>query len=644
MKRVISFLSAVFICLGVTAQTLNVVVGEVKYKIAASEAGDMVYSSGTTLSIFNKAFPMSDIDSMYVDNSSVTDNTVAVNYNGTTAQVVVAGNCMQYLAITASAADVSIVQDENVTDEITYTLSGKASDGSFYMDGELKATFILNGLNLTNTDGYAINIDDGKRIAVELADGTTNSLTDGSGSQNAAFMVNGHTEFTGAGNLTITGNSKHAFWGDEYVLFKKTMTGTITVAGAVKDGFNINQYMEQKGGNIVIESSGDDGIQVTATDNTDDENNGQVQIKGGTLDITVGTAAAKGITSDSTITIEGGTITVNCSGGGAWDSDDQETKACAGISSGDALVVSGGTLNLTSTGAGGKGMKCDGAMDITGGVINVITKGGQYTYSSSSTGNYPGHTSNTSSNLSSSAKGIKSKGDMSISGDANITVSTEGTGAEGIESKASMNISGGTVEVSAYDDAINSKTDMNITGGAIYVSATDNDGLDSNGDMWIKGGTIVAYGKTAPECGLDANEESGYSVHFTGGTFVAIGGGNSVPSESTSTQAYATYSGTVSNGTSYLLCSGSTNIVAFTSSRNYSSSGSGSGTGGKPNPGGGSSSLSMLISCPSLTSGSSYTLYSGSSVSGDSFHGLYTSPTVSSAGSTLSTLKAKTTK
>jgi hypothetical protein len=624
MRKFLSVLISVFIVTSISAQTLNVVVGEVTYAIPAAEAGDMVYSNGSTLTILNKSFSLSDVDNMYVDDTQVTDNTVSVAYSGTFAKVTVAGNVAQYLTVTASGADVNIVQSASLAKEITYTLSGTSTDGSFYMDGELKATLVLNGLTLTNADGYAIDIQDGKRIAVVLSDGTTNTLTDGAGgSQKACFMVNGHTEFEGGGSLVLYGNTAHAFWGDEYVLLKKT-TGTITVKSAVKDGFNINQYFEQKGGTINISGVGDDGIQVSADTEDDATCTGYALLTAGTQNITVTGTATKGLNTEGNVTVTSGTYAITTTGGGEYDSDEADTKTCTAISSDANITINGGTLTLTSTGLGGKGLKCDSVLTINDGTITVKTSGGIYKYTTS---------------LTSSAKGIKAKGNLNING-GTISVTTTGEEAEGIESKSVLTIAGGTVEVSSTDDCINSSSHMYITGGKIYVTASGNDGLDSNGNMYIKGGTIVAYGTTSPECGIDANEEENYTVYFTGGTLIGVGGSNSHPTTSASTQGYVSYSGSVSNGTTLLLRNGSTDILAFTMGRSYTSSGGGMGpNGGGMGPGGGGST-NFIITSPNISSGSSYTLYSGASVSGDNWHGLYTSPTVSSAGSSKSTLTA----
>ena len=98
----------------VSAQTLNVQSGSVLYQFPAYQAGEMLYSNATTLTIEGKVFNLSDIDKMYVDNTTVTNNTVSVEYGSNSAGVVVAGNVAQYLDVTVSGAQVSIIQSESV--------------------------------------------------------------------------------------------------------------------------------------------------------------------------------------------------------------------------------------------------------------------------------------------------------------------------------------------------------------------------------------------------------------------------------------------------------------------------------------------------------------------------------------------------
>jgi hypothetical protein len=654
MRKILSLVMMLCLVTTLSAQTLNIVVGNVTYAVPASEAGDMIYANGSTLTVLNKTFNLSDITKMYVDNSSVTDDAVTVTYNGTAASVVVAGNVMQYLSVNVNKANVSILQSDNLAQEINYTLTGMSTDGSFYMDGSYKATLTLSDLSLTSADSAAINIRDGKRIAIAV--NGTNTLADAaSGSQKACFMVNGHSEFTGSGSLSITGNKKHGFWGDEYVQLKKKFTGTITVVSAVKCGLSVNQYFEMNNGTVTISSAGDDGVHVDATDNAGDEQNGQVLIQGGTLNVNVTAEEAKGVKCDSLMTVSndlgnnttinitctsdayaakglksggdmnitGGTITISTAGKGVWDSDDSSASACAALKADGNMTISGGKLNLTATGSGGKGIKGDGTLNISGGNITVNTSGGLY-YNNGSTENasYSGNADNLSSNYTSSPKGIKVDGDITISGDT-ISVNATGNNAEGIESKADLYIKGGAITINSYDDAINCSKNMTISGGTVTTCASNNDGLDANANIYITGGTVAAFGSRAPECGIDAAE--GYNIYITGGTVLGVGGTSSTPTNTTGSQAYINTTGTVTASTTIALANGSTTLATFTVPSTYSSSssspfnrapggpGGGGDHGGGGNPGGGGNGTYIMISAPGMSSGSSYTLTSGSS-------------------------------
>lgn len=275
------------------------------------------------------------------------------------------------------------------------------------------------------------------------------------------------------------------------------------------------------------------------------------------------------------------------------------------FASDDYIRIFSSTLNITSN--VNDGIHTNDAVIINGGDITVkaVDDGVQVDedYFIMTDGNLTITTTGTS------AKGIKAYGNLEITG-GTVSVTTPGRESEGIESKAVLNISGGTVYVLAYDDAINSGSHMNISGGTITAISTGNDGLDANGNIYIKGGTTMAFGTSSPECGLDANEEQNYSVYFTGGALLAVGGDNSTPSSSQSTQPYVTGSLSVSAGNTVSLSSGTTTLASFTIPAAYNSSSQSSGWGGHGGMNGGSS---VLITCEGLTSGTSYTLSNGSS-------------------------------
>ena len=632
MKKNLSFLLGSLLALPVMGQSVNVGVGNVTYAFSATEMGEAAYSdNGTKLTVQGMTFNVDDITEIDLVNTAVDDGTVQVTYGTSAAQLLVAGNVAPYLTIATDGAHVSITQSDLVADdtcgEITYSLSGSSADGEFALTGSYKASIELNGLTLTNPSGAALNIQDGKRISLSVKKNTENTLTDcASGEQKGCIACKGHLELKGKGTLNVYGNTLHGIYAKEYVTVKNL---TLNVLAAAKDGINCNQYFAMESGTVTCSGLGDDGVQVSYKDDTDRdaEDTGSLSITGGTLNIATTAKASKGITAEGNVDITGGEITIACSGNGTWDSDNSKTKACAGISSDANVTIGGGTLSLTSTGAGGKGISCDGELNISGGSTTVSTTGGLYAYvNGTEYTNYTGNTDNLSTSYKSSPKGMRAEGNVNISG-GTVNVTTTGNGAEGIESKAVMTITDGTIVVNAYDDALNSSSHMYIKGGDITAVASNNDGLDSNGNMYISGGVIRAFGTSSPECGIDANEEDNYSVIFTGGTLLAVGGGNSVPSTSESTQPYVSGSASVTANTEITLKSGDTTLATFTVPSTYSSSSSsqGGGPGGRAGGGpgggggggswGGGGSCSVLVSCAGLTSGSSYTLTSGSSSS-----------------------------
>lgn len=627
MKKVIPLIISLLLAIAVQAQTLNVVVGSVTYQFPAEQAGEMTYADGTTLTILNKAFTLSDITKMYIDDATVTDNQVGVVYSGTSAAVTVAGNVAQYITASVSGAHVNIEQSTDLAQEITYKLSGTSTDGEFYMSGSYKATLELNGLTLTNStpvsSGAAIHIQNGKRINIKVVEGTTNTLTDAaSGSQKGCLYVKGHAEFKQKGTLNVYGNVKHAIKAGEYITVKNA---TINVKSAAGDGINCAQFFAMESGKVSISGTSDDGIQcdLEGTESTgettdhEDEDSGNIYIAGGTLTIDVTATAAKGIKCEGDMQISGGSITVTTSGSGEWDSTDQETKAAACMSADGSISISGGELNLTSTGSGGKGIKCDDTLIISDGTVTVKTTGGLY-YNNGTTENtnYTGDTDRISSSYYSSPKGIKAgtktengnsatySGDLQITG-GTVNVTTTGNNGEGIESKNTLTISGGTVTVNSQDDGINSARAMYLKGGTITVVAKNNDAIDANANMYISGGTIIACGAQGAECGLDAAE--GYHLYITGGNVLAIAANNNSVTSTSGSQCVVSASGSVSANNTVSVKSGSTTLVSFTVPSGYTSSSSG-GFG----PGGGNSRKSVLISCAGMTSGSTYTVTLGS--------------------------------
>ena len=350
------------------SQTLNVEVGQVTYQIPASQAGDMIYEDGETLTILEKTFTLADIAQMYIDDTEVQDSTVAISYTGDGAQVYVAGNVAQYLTADASEGHVTIAQDSSLPFETTYSLSGESTDGSFSMSGSYKATVELRGLTLTNPSGAAINITNGKRIALSVKNETTNTIADGQdGAQKGAIYCKGHLELKGKGTLNVYGNTAHAIKSGDYTSMKNC---TVNILAAVKDGISANEFFLMESGTLNISGTGDDGIQVDLdgdastgeTADHEDEDSGNIYIEGGTINITPTADAAKGLKAAGDVKISGGTIGITQTGSITTDGTDLSYPTS--IKAGGNVSINGGSITIVNTADGGKAISADGTMTI----------------------------------------------------------------------------------------------------------------------------------------------------------------------------------------------------------------------------------------------------------------------------------------
>ena len=298
---------------------------------------------------------------------------VEVKYHGTTAEVNVPDD-VQGVTYSVSGANV-VISSTTTTTEYIYNVSGSSDDGSLTIYGSYKFTLRLDGVQLTNAHGgAAIDVECGKRVAVELVEGTVSSLADSPmGAQKAALYFKGHPEFKLSGTLNVTGRLKHAICAKEYMELKSS-TGCINILGAVSDGIHCgkgnpgdgNNYFLMDGGTVDIANVGSDGI------DTDDY--GTIRINGGALSLNVGDAATA-LKADSIVAVTGGTVNVSVTG------DDSE-----GIRARYSVDISGGDIHVMVTGKGSKAIKGKriselstvlngGFVNISGGVTNIYALG-----------------------------------------------------------------------------------------------------------------------------------------------------------------------------------------------------------------------------------------------------------------------------
>ena len=445
-----------------------------------------------------------------------------------------------------------------------YVLSGKSSGRVVVNAGKKdEVRIILSGAEIECSDNSALAVLQAEKVSITLEEGSTNKLTDGSeyktseeeSKVDACLYSQDDLTINGSGTLEITANYKHGIVSkDDLVITggKISVTAKSTAVSG-KDSVKIS------GGELDI-SAGTNGIK---SDNTEDDKKGYVAITGGTVKIV---SNGDGIQAATVLRIDSGTFEISTGGGssnastkqdgspnGNWQKDMQ--NGGGGFRGGRGQMPDGQTppdMNgenfkteqasatetaeitqtadtQTDSSTSAKALKADADIEITGGTFK-IDSADDAVHSNAIVTISGGNLS-----ISSGDDGIHADKDLLIS-DGEITISKSYEGLEGL----TTTISGGTIDVTASDDGINcaggSDTGsegrmgrdmfaaqegvyLKITGGTITVNA-NGDGLDSNGDLYVEGGTTVVYGPTGSGNGaLDYNGDA----KITGGSVIALG-------------------------------------------------------------------------------------------------------------------------
>ena len=482
--------------------------------------------------------------------------------------------------VAVSGNDVTV--NNTPGDKIAYELSGSASNGFLKIYSSKKQALILNGLDLTNKRGAAINNQGKKRCFVvvqgtnKLADGPSYTLTPDDEDEKAAFFSEGQLIFSGDGSLTVTATGKAGITSDDYIRFMASPT--VKVSSTAGHGI--------RGKDAVIVSDG-------------------------TLYAEVSADMKKAVCSDSLVRFDGGATEIKVSGGTAYDDDDNEYKGSAGVKADQRFEMNGGSLVITNSGTGGKGISGDALGIFAGGTVDVTVTGGNYGKST----NKFGGSSNSEETVG--AKGIKFDGDLFFTG-STVTVSAKNH--EGIEAKGHLAVTSGSVCSQSSDDAINSGMTMSLRGGYVCALSSDNDGIDANGNLFITGGLVYASGSGTPEVAIDANTEGGYHLYFQGGTLIAIGG----LEKSSSLKQDCWQASSWSGGKWYSFTAGSASYAFMTPSKGgsglvVSASAEPTLKSGVTVSGGTSILAGLVLLSPTVSGGSDVTLSTYTSSSGGGF-------------------------
>ena len=521
--------------------------------------------------------------------------------------------------ITSEADAVKVEPTADVVEiskEGTYLFVGNYG-GIKTTKASLNLHFIFKGATFTNSDGVAIDCQDKKvsSLIITLADGTTNSVTNGGDDVNAIHVKGGTLAINGKGTLNVTSNSKSAIKSGKQIQIvdatlilsaaNHAVTGsaitasncTINVTAAGKDGINAecDDYTAQKnftddgfvcltGVNYTCDVRGD-GIQANTVVYVDGGNY-NIKTTGNFVRKTAENMAEYDMTaSDFKYVSSGGDykriasdeagrytssnlygLSQGCKGIKVseieyTEKDDDGNKKDVVVYNADYLIaIASGTFNIDST---------DDAIHTNRG--NLLIENGTFT-------------------LSTYDDGITSDNLTKISG-GDITISNCYEGIEG----AYVEISGGKINVKSSDDGINAASDVAkivehiiISGGEITVDASG-DGIDSNGSILISGGTVIVHGPTSGgDAGLDADR----GIVVTGGTlFVTSTLGMVETPASNSTQYVVSYAhkSTISAGSTVSLKDKKGNVLVSVEVQK--------------------NCQSIIISSPDIEMGSTYYVY-----------------------------------
>lgn len=308
----------------------------------------------------------------------------------------------------------------------------------------------------------------------------------------------------------------------------------------------------------------------------------------------------------SNVTICGtGTINITANGKngikGGYDlyEEDEEGNATSTLLSTSSLTIKEVTLNITAN--VNDGLKSDKELNILSGKITV----------------------------SAVDDGIKCDYVMNIGaeGTDGPTINVK-KATEGIEA-ATLNVYSGNITVNATDDGINAaNSDLtgysfsyNQYGGTVYIDVTNGDGIDSNGTINLIGGTIEVY---TPSQGDGDPFDAERGVYFKGATVLAVGHLGMAQGYSAATP-YVTFGSTGGMG-GFGGMGGQTNLVTAGSTIQVTDPSGNVLYSAKAVR----NASYILFASSELTTGSTYTLKSGSTTSATSSAGTASSGGMSS--------------
>lgn len=488
---------------------------------------------------------------------------------------------------TSNLTEKELSTDYKITKEGIYELTDTISQ-TVYVNTEGNVKLILKNVSITSENGPAIYIEKADNVVIYLEDDTVNSITDDSEYNLSDTDVTGAIYskadlfFEGTGVLHVISNYEDAIVSKDDLVFK---SGTYKI-NAQDDGIRGKDSVVIYDGVYEITSKGD-AIKST---NTTDTEKGYIIIETGEFIIN---ATLDGIQAETSLLIKNGTFTMTTGGGssnvrtsnnwGRWGNTTSTTESAKAIKAENTIQIENGTFTIDSS---------DDAIHSNN---NLLINNGSYSISSGDDGIHADNILKIvdgTVTIQKSYEGIEA-GEIIISGgNLNVTSSDDGINSSGGNDSSSMNRPGAN-QFSSDGSSIT------IEDGMIYVNASG-DGIDSNGDIVMKGGIVVVNGPT--DSGNGAIDKNG-TFTITGGTLLASGSSGMVEMPSSGQNSVMIYfENTISAGEVISIFKGQEELITYKASKNYTN---------------------LVVSSPLLTSNQTYTIYTNGNTSKENQYGLY---------------------
>lgn len=572
-------------------------------------------TQGEKLSVFSDR----DLDASYSEADSVA--------------VILSGDS---IACDSSSVEVS-GNTATIQKEGTYLLSGTLNDGTILIDVDKadKVQLVLNGVTMHSEASAPIYIRQADKVFVTLAEGTSNSLSNGGsftpdGDTNVDSIIFSKEDLTlnGSGTLSITSPGGHGIVSKDSL----RITGGAYSMDVSGHGLCGKDEISIAAGNFDI-IAGQDGIHA---ENSDDTDAGTVYIESGVFSITAegdgigASGSCRILDGEYRITTGGGSETVQQNTadpsfdkgqrGGNRPADtmsslSQQTEKAGRGAGGRGTMGSGkgmDRMNPSQEPMGGqetpaspeqtdtvsaKGIKA-AEMTIDGGTFqvdsaddglhangNLIIRGGTMEITSGDDGIHGDETLTILSgsiSITESYEGMEGQHIQILGGDITLTATDDGLNAAGGKDSSGFGRWGDSFTQSGDTPSIA------ISGGNVNITASG-DGIDANGTLEITGGMVSVSGPTYGDTSVLDYDMTGT---ITGGTFIGTGASAMTQIFSDHTQGVLTVKvGTQSAGAKITLTdSGGNTILSYTPELDFEI---------------------VILSTPEIQPGASYTLHIG---------------------------------